>query len=374
MAPELDRDRSPAIPHSKQAVTMEEIARQAGVSKSTVSRALSNDPRVNLKTRENVLRLVKELNYRPHAAASGLARRRTNVLGLLIPSAPRSFSDPFYLEFIGGVGDYATSRGFSLLFSSSGHPAREYVGGEDQGGAALPPADVVLVEANRVDGVILTEPEQADPRIVRLRERGTPLVVLGRTQYPDVCWVDGDNTGGARMAVEHLIQHGHRSIGCLTGPTGLAATWNRLLGYREAVTAAGLGFDSGLVVESDFTEAGGRRAMAALLARRPEMTAVFCSNDLIAVGGLAALREQGRRVPEDVALVGFDGIRLGEYLSPTLTTVQQPIYQMGQLAAELLIKMVNGEPPAQSQLSLPLVLRLGESCGCPQRSPHRLNP
>lgn len=353
---------------TEQTVTMQEIARRAGVSKSTVSRALSRDPRVNLDTRESILRLVKELNYRPHSLASGLARRRTNTLGLLIPFAPRSFSDPFYLEFIGGVGDYATSRGFSLLFSPSGYPAGEP--GDESGvkGATVLPADVAFVEANRIDGVILTEPERDDRRIAHFRERGTPLVILGRSGQPDVRWVDGDNTAGARTAVEHLIQHGHRVIGCLTGPADLAATWNRLLGYRAAVTAAGLGYDPGLLAESDFTEAGGRRAMAALLAGRPEMTAVFCSNDLIAVGALAALREHGRRVPEDVALVGFDGIRLGEYLSPTLTTVQQPIYQMGQLAAELLIKTVNGEPVDRSQISLPLKLRLGESCGCRRRA------
>ncbi|MGE5598504.1 MAG: LacI family DNA-binding transcriptional regulator [Bacteroidota bacterium] len=333
----------------KSAVTMDRIADLAKVSKATVSRALDDDPRVNAKTKARIKEIARRLDYHPNLAAVGLARRRTHTVGLVIPSAPRVLSDPFYLEFLGGAGDFALKQGYNILLSPMADEA---------------PGHVSLLASNRVDGLILTEPQQNDPRVPYLKDLGVPFVFLGQTEAKaDAIWVDGDNVGGARMAVEHLIALGHERIGCITGPMNLVAAGNRLAGYIAALTAKGIPYDSQLVAESDFTEPGGRRAMERLLALDPRPTAVFAGNDLVAIGAINAARERGLSIPGDLALVGFDGIRSGELVIPKLTTVIQPIYRLGWLAGELLIKAIRGEEIAVRHVLLPLDLCIRESCG-----------
>jgi len=333
---------------SEHTMTMQKIAALAGVSKGTVSRALANDPKVSEKTKNKIKEIASSQNYRPNAAAVSLARGRTNTIGLVIPSAPRALSDPFYLEFLGGVGDFLITRGYNILLSPM----------SEQG-----PGHVRLLETNRIDGLILTEPEQADARIPYLRERAIPFVFLGQTSDTEVIWVDGDNVGGARMAVNHLLALGHRRIGCITGSMNLVSGANRLAGYITALTAAGVPFKQELVAEGDFTEPGGRRAVARLLELADPPTAIFACNDLMAIGAINGARDRGVSIPQDLALVGFDGIRSGELVSPKLTTVVQPIYQMGLSAGELLVKAILGEQIATRHMLLPLDLMIRESCG-----------
>lgn len=327
---------------------MTKIAALAGVSKATVSRALDDDPRVSEKTRARIKEIARQQNYRPNAAAVSLAKGRTNTVGLVIPSAPRALSDPFYLEFLGGVGDYLITRGYNILLSPLS---------DDR------PGHIRLLETNRIDGLILTEPEQDDARIGDLLAWGIPFVFLGQTACPDAIWVDGDNVGGARLALNHLISLGHRRIGCITGPMNLVSGGNRLAGYITALAAAGIPFQPELVVESDFTEPGGRRAVARLLDLTPPPTAIFACNDLMAIGALNGARERGISIPGDLALVGFDGIRSGELVSPRLTTIAQPIYNMGRIAGEMLIKAILGEEMTTRHVLLPLSLIVRESCG-----------
>lgn len=329
-------------------MTMQKIATLAGVSKGTVSRALADDPKVSAKTKIKIKEIANRQNYRPNAAAVSLARGRTNTIGLVIPSAPRALSDPFYLEFLGGVGDFLITKGYNILLSPM----------SEQG-----PAHVKLLETNRIDGLILTEPEQADARISYLRERAIPFVFLGQTSDTEVIWVDGDNVGGARMAVNHLLALGHRRIGCITGSMNLVSGANRLAGYITALTAAGVPFQQELVAEGDFTEPGGRRAVAQLLELTNPPTAIFACNDLMAIGAINGARDRGVSIPQDLALVGFDGIRSGELVSPKLTTVVQPIYQMGLLAGELLVRSILGEEIKTPHMLLPLNLMIRESCG-----------
>lgn len=333
---------------NEHAVTMQKIAALAGVSKGTVSRALADDPKVSAKTKMKIKEIASSQNYRPNAAAVSLARGRTNTIGLVIPSAPRALSDPFYLEFLGGVGDFLITKGYNILLSPLG----------EQG-----PGHVRLLETNQIDGLILTEPEQADERIAYLRERAIPFVFLGQTTDTEVIWVDGDNVGGARAAVNHLLALGHRRIGCITGSMNLVSGANRLAGYITALTAAGVPFQQELVAEGDFTEPGGRRAVARLLELENPPTAIFACNDLMAIGAINGARDRGISIPQDLALVGFDGIRSGELVSPKLTTVVQPIYQMGLLAGELLVKSIRGEEITTRHVLLPLVLKIRESCG-----------
>ena len=329
---------------------MMKIAALAGVSKGTVSRALDDDPRVSEKTRARIKEIARQQNYRPNAAAVSLARRRTNTVGLVIPSAPRALSDPFYLEFLGGVGDHLITKGYNILLSPL----------TDDG-----PGHIKLLETSRIDGLILTEPEQDDARIAYLQAREIPFVFLGQTSGSDAIWVDGDNVGGARAAVNHLLALGHQRIGCIAGSMNLVSGGNRLAGYITALAAAGVPFRPELVVESDFTEPGGRRAVAQLLELTPRPTAIFACNDLMAIGAINGARERGVSIPGDMALVGFDGIRSGELVSPRLTTVVQPIYQMGLLAGEMLIKAIQGGEITARHVLLPLQLRIGESCGPP---------
>ncbi|MGE5585971.1 MAG: LacI family DNA-binding transcriptional regulator [Bacillota bacterium] len=334
-------------------VTMQDLAHWLKISKSTVSRALAGDPRVSCETRARVQHLARELNYHPNTAASGLARRRTNVIGLVIPFAPRSLSDPFFLEFVGGIGDFAITKGFSILLSSPK---------ASQDGSGSDTTFSKIVSSRRVDGLILTEPKVADERVDFLKERDIPFVFLGNPgRNSDIYWVDGDNKAGVEMAVDHLVALGHRDIACIAGPPDQTATFRRLEGYRAALGRHGIPYDGSRIAEGDFTEPGGYRAMMDILDRSPGITAVVGSNDMMAIGAMNAARQRGLRVPEDLSVVGFDGIALGAYVTPALTTVTQPIYRLGQAAAELLIKLVERHIPAERHVLFPLTLTVRES-------------
>lgn len=358
---------------SDERVTMADLARYAGLSKSTISRALSGDPRVKPETRRRVEELARRLCYQPHPLAQGLARNRTYTLGLAIPSPPRSFSNPFYLEFIGGVGDYALTKGYTLFFTRT----TEIVNPNHEARSAV---------MRLADGYILTEPELDDPRVELLRARGKPFVFLGRLTVveeaspsasssgkkarpskpePPVAWVEGDNVRGAQSVVEHLLALGHRKIACIAGSAEHVATHNRIAGFRRALAGAGLPPDEAPIVFADFTEEGGRRAAERLMAIAPEVTAIFASSDLMAIGAMHALQAMGRRVPDDLSVAGFDGISAARFVSPQLTTAAQPIYDLGKRAARLLIDLIDGEEPEERQVTLPCTLRLGGSTAPP---------
>lgn len=328
--------------------TLNDMATILNLSKSTVSRALSGDPRIAEGTRARVTSLATQIGYRPNPMAQALATRRTNTIGLAVPHAPRSFSDPFYLEFLGAVGDAAMRSGYSLFLSAA-----------SADGASGYRSHVEMADATRVDGMILTEPAVDDERAESLRRAGVPFVFLGMSSDPEVSWVSGDNVDGATQAVSHLVQLGHRRIACITGPDGQTATRARFAGYRAALTAAGIALDRNLIAEGSFTQAGGYAAMKSILAvltavsdgaattaAEPDPpTAVFACNDVMALGAMRALREAGLAIPSDVSVVGFDGIALGEYVDPPLATVRQPIAELGQAAVRILIDAM-GAPAA----------------------------
>lgn len=358
---------------SEKRVTMADLARRAGLSKSTISRALSGDPRVKPETRKLVEELARRLNYQPHPLAKGLARKRTYTLGLAIPSPPRSFSNPFYLEFIGGVGDYAITKGYTLFFTRTS----EIVSHPSQARSAA---------TSLADGYILTEPELDDPRVALLQARKKPFVFLGRLSAAeearapglhrppadrppeheaDAVWVEGDNVAGAQLVVEHLLSLGHRQIGCIAGSPEQVATHNRVAGFKKALAMAGLAPDEAPVVFADFTEEGGRRAADELLETAPHVTAIFASNDLMAIGAIHALRARGKRVPEEISVAGFDGISAARFVTPRLTTAAQPIYQLGETAARLLIDLIEGVKLERRHVSLPCTLLMGESTAPP---------
>jgi len=312
--------------------TLQDMANILNLSKSTVSRALAGDSRVAEATRTKVVTLAEQIGYRPNPIAQGLATRRTNIIGLAVPYAPRSLSDPFYLEFLGAAGDTAMKYGYSLLLSAA---EREGSGGYR--------SHMELANSARVDGMILTEPRVLDERIEILKKMDLPFVFLGMVEDPDVSWVSGENTRGAAFAVARLIELGHRRIACITGPSDQTASKARFKGYSVALAEAGIPLDRNIVASGDFTQTGGYQAMKAVLEHESDISAVFACNDVMAFGVMRALREAGLAIPNDVSVLGFDGIPFAEYMDPPLATVRQPILELGRTIVEILVEQMNGK-------------------------------
>ncbi|NMB02738.1 MAG: LacI family transcriptional regulator [Firmicutes bacterium] len=323
-------------------ITMAELAKKCGFSKATVSRALANDPRVKPETKALILEMAQKYNYQPHAVASNLARRRTKTIGLMFPKAPRTIADPFFLEYLHGVSETLFEEGFSLLV-----PQVKQQGVTD--------TIKQLIAHKRVDGIVLTEPRLEDERIALLKESNVPFVFLGSTVCEDVSWVDGDNRGGIAAAVRKLGSLGHRRIATITGEPGLVSTEKRFLGYRDGLAELGIAFDQDLVWPGDFTRRGGYEAVTNRLEqiKAGAVTAILACNDLMAIGAIQALKGAGLEVPAQISVMGFDGIEVGKYLSPPLTTVQQPVYRLGQEVARVLLGQIEGTS-ATVQITLPV--------------------
>jgi len=330
--------------------TLEEIARLAGVSRSTVSRVINHHPSVRPEVRERVWRIIREVGYQPHAAARNLVTRRSQIVGVVIPETlPKVFSDPYFPAVLRGISDALVERGYHLMLSLLS-PQQE----EDFYQRAL--------RGRVVDGIIVLSAQVTDPLIRRAYQEGLPVVSIGRyPQEPAVSYVDADNVGGGRMATEHLLRLGRRRVATIAGPQTMAPGIDRLEGYRAALQAWGLNPQPEWIVEGDFTEAGGYVAMRRLLPARPD--AVFVASDLMAVGALKALREAGLRVPEDVAIVGYDDVELARFTDPPLTTVRQPIYELGRMAVQLLLRQLEEGMRDPQRVILPTELVIRSSCG-----------
>jgi DNA-binding LacI/PurR family transcriptional regulator len=328
--------------------TLEQVAARAGVGRGTVSRVINGSPNVSKHTREAVEAAVTELGYVPNLAARALVTRRTDTVALVISEGEdRLFTEPFFAGVVRGIsaGVTAAGRQLVLALTAAGDGGR--------------PLDRYLTQQH-VDGVLLLSLHGDDPLPRELRERGLPVVVGGRPAVPyDGSSVDVDNVGAARAGVGHLAARGRASIATITGPLDMGAGLDRLAGYRAALADAGLPADEGLVAHGDFSEASGAQAMRALLARRPGLDAVFAANDLMAVGALRVLRESGRQVPGDVAVLGFDDSPLAGVTDPPLSSVRQPTEEMGRQMADLLVRLITGAAadPEHVVLDAELVVR-----------------
>ncbi len=330
--------------------TLEEIARLSGVSRSTVSRVINDHPNVRPEVRARVQRIVQQVGYHPHAAARSLVTKRTQVIGLLIPQAvTRIFTDPFFPHLIRGIASTCNARGCHLMLSL-------FTSSTDQDSLYRQ-----VLRSGYLDGVVVASTTLDDPLIPRMIEDGIHMVCVGR--YPDdrVSYVDSDNVRGSRMAVEHLLRLGHRRIATVTGPLSMVPGHDRLEGYRQALEARGLPVDESLIAEGDFSEEGSQAVMQRLLATGP--TAVFAASDPTAIGVMKALKAAGRRIPDDVAVVGFDDLPIASIVEPALTTVRQPIEQLGATATDLLLKLIEGEVQEPQHVILPTQLVIRASCG-----------
>jgi LacI family transcriptional regulator len=334
--------------------TLEEVARLANVSRSTVSRVINKHPNVRSETKKRVWQAIRESGYQPHAVARSLVTNRTQIVGIVIPeSVTTLFTDPFFPLLLRGATEACNAHEYQLMLSLFTVPADQ----EEE-------MYQRVLRSRYLDGVIVASSSLSDPLISNLLRDRAPFVSVGRYPGESVHYVDGDNVGGARMAVEHLIRLGHRSVATITGRLDMTAGQDRLEGYRQALQAHGIPVRETLIVEGDFTENSGALGMQQLLSASP--SAVFAASDMTAIGALKVLRQAGRQVPQDIALIGFDDIPTATVVEPTLTTVRQPIERMGSMAVELLLSVLENSieegAPAQ-RIILPTELIIRDSCG-----------
>ncbi len=339
--------------------TIYEVARRSGVSTATVSRVMSDGAGFSAATRERVLAAAAELGWVPSGPARGLAVRRNGIVGVLFhdldTSGEAEEESPLYVdEVIRGVERTASSVGDAVLIAATrGASGRE----------------LAYSVAGKVDGLVVLARSLAD-RDVQALARSLPIVVLAhRASRTGLDSVGADNRGGARSVVAHLLQvHGFTDVVFIGGPARSPDSMERFAGFRDALREAGLPVPRTPHAEGGFTEAGGARAMRGLLAHRPPPQAVVCGNDEMAIGALGVLGEARLRVPGDVAVTGFDDIASARHVRPALTTVRQPMRELGEQAVRLLLDRVKDPDGQRRSVVLPTHLLIRRSCGCQGRT------
>lgn len=329
--------------------TMKDIARMTGLSESTVSRVLNNRPYIKQATRERVLQAAKELDYRPNALARGLARNRTQVIGLVIGR----ISNLFFGEVIRGIEEVVNLHGYSLILCVTGMEPRKELHYID------------VLRQQKVDGMIFMSgffPHELQKAIVH---SGIPTIAISRlVLQEEILSVRIDDFKEAKAATDYLISLGHQRVGFISGPLqDPTAGASRLEGYKQSLVENNIAFDPALVQESDFRLNGGYEGMLRLLTLRRRPTAIFAANDEMAIGAIKACKEKGLQVPRDLAVVGFDDTLFAAISDPPLTTVAQPIYQLGATAAQMLIQFMEEGSVPERMVLLPCQLRIRESCG-----------
>ncbi len=342
-------------------VTINDIARIAGVSKATVSRVINQKPDVDPATRTRILEIMHDKGFVPSVTAAGLAGGRTRLIGVLIPS----LTWPLMPQIMHGIGEIVEQSPYELILYSFSH---------EQDRSAL--IDRILA-AKLTEGLLAVYPGQATGYLSELHASGYPIVMLDDQAAPtgQTPWVGAENRLGAYTAVKHLLQLGHRRIGHIKGRIGYQCSEDRYLGYCDALAEAGISPDPALIAQGDFLISGGESCARELLALPERPTAIFAASDDMASGALSAAAEAGVRVPEDLALVGFDDVSPAAFMRPSLTTIGQPFFEMGQRAATLLLDAVTAlrQPQPHWQTAepvrapirefLPTRLVVRESCG-----------
>ena len=331
--------------------TSQDVARRAGVSRTTVSFVLNDLQGVSISeaTRKKVLDAARNLNYHPNAAGRKLVSGKSDTLGFVLYQYPEQvFADAFLLQVILGVEQAAMQEGFHVLLKP------------------LEPGDIhgysKLINENHVDGIILSGPRQDDQEIRRLYENGVPIMLQGQLPGSSIPFVDVQAEKGAQLAVSHLIELGHERIGMITNAAlSYTSAQQRRSGFVQALEQAGLVVDQALIKEGNYTPASGHAAMNDLLVETPRCSAVFVASDVVAIGAILAAKRAGLRIPDDIAVVGFDDIPLADYFDPPLTTVRLPAYGLGWAAGERLIRLIRGEGLDKNELLLDSELIVRES-------------
>lgn len=332
------------------APTIRDVAELAGVHPSTVSRVFSGNEKISKRTRQRVMEAAHHLGFHPNAVARSLSRRLSNTLGLVIPHMRSEFfEDPFFPQVVKGLMTESYPHNFRLIIAGSDSREEEL----DQ--------SLALLRSRHADGIIVLTSHLDGATIQELRANTHPFVIVGRPAltFPDLSWVNTDNIAATALMTTHLLDLGHRQIAFIGGRNDAVVTADRLAGYRQALRGAGIPFDEGLIEYGNFHQEGGTAAMARLLARRPTLTGVVVASDLMAVGAMEALAIAGRRVPDDISIVGSNDSALASLMIPPLTSSRVPYAELARLAAHALIEMVLGErdEPFTRLLPCPLIVR-----------------
>ena len=336
-----------------QKVTIKDIARIANVSHTTVSRALNNQSRIRKDTKEKILAIAKELNYRPDFIARSLVMKRTKTLGLVITT----IANPFYTELAQGIEATAHRLGYSIILCST------------QSDLATEKLYIDMLRSKGVDGIIFTSAHMGDPNIVDLAEEGFPLMLVNRRTYHPmvkerVDYVGIDNNQGGFWAVEHLIKLGHRRIGIIGGSSESSVGFERLEGGKEALTKYNLEENDDYFLEGNFLMESGYRGGMKFMRMAEPPTAIFAANDYMALGVYQAVIEGGLKVPEDIAIVGFNDIEFAAMKGIELTTIGQKKYEMGALSVEMLVdKIEGGKAVSPKEIILKPELIIRKTCG-----------
>jgi DNA-binding LacI/PurR family transcriptional regulator len=334
-------------------VTIRNVAEAAGVSTATVSLALAGNPLIAEATRARVRSIAASLGYRPSALGRGLQGGRSEAVGLVIPhTGGHVFGHLYFMDLLSGVSEVLEAANKVLVLSTTSSESDEEA------------AYLKILQTQHVGGIILASAALHDANIERLKASGHPFVFIGRYPFdPSIPNVSVDDAGGAAAATRHLLALGHRRIAHISGPLSHLSAIDRKAGYEAALAEAGAAPTGSLLFEGDYSEAAGQVGMAQLLALAEPPTALFAGSDETAIGAMAVLREAGREPGRDFPVVGFDDVILARHVSPGLTTIRQPMRQMGRSAAEVLIRVMNGEPfdDISREFTTELVIR--QSCG-----------
>lgn len=331
--------------------TIDDVARRAGVSPTTVSKFLNNRPYVRAETRAQIERAIADLQYVPSQRARNLSKRRSSICGLFIPYTPdQLFSDPHLLECMRGIEDEANNHDYNVLLSTARAPHDSFS------------ACVRLLQSEVIDGAIVLETADLQPLPDTLRHKQAPMVVIGYASDSALPAVHADDYGGAMQALNHLIDLGHRRIAVISSTLRPFAVEERLRGVHDALAAADLALDDHLLALGDFSIESGEHAASALLAQPERPTAIFALNDRMALGAMRAAAALGIHVPDDLSVVGFDDIALAALTTPALTTVRQSGFALGQAAAHALFAALDGTAsPPNRVIETELVLRASTS-------------
>lgn len=321
------------MPNSK-TITIKEMARLLGVSKSTVSRALRDSPEIGEDTKERILEMARELNYSPNPIALSLLNNKTHTIGVIVPD----IANPFFSSVIGGVEDIAYSRGYHvMIYQSHESYEREVI-------------DSRHIISRRADGLIISVASSSRQmeHLKAVQDNGIPVVFFDRfTDDVKTHKVRVDDYKSSFEATQHLIEQGCTRIAHIAGPPNLSISRNRLMGYQDALAKAKLPTRSEFVVTSEFSQEGGTQAAYHLMALRERPDGIFAASDNIGVGVHWALRQLGYKMPDDVALIGFSDLPISSLLDPPLSTVIQPTFEMGQNSAELLLALIESKTPPE---------------------------
>ncbi len=308
-------------------VTIADVAREAGVSLMTVSRAINNKDGISQETRTHVLEVIQRLGYRPSGVARSLVTRRTASIGLVVPD----ISNPYFSGIAHGVAEIANHQGLSVLLGDTQENPEQEI------------ELLAVLEEKQVDGIIMAAPRMTSDQILPHLARHQNVVVVNR-HFPSSCdfsaagYVINDDCFGGELATGHLFSRGHRRIGFLAGPRSSFGSQQRMIGYRGLLERAGIPVEPELIRYCPPTVKGGLEALLALVETARNITAVFAFNDMVAIGAIQAAAQLGRRVPDDLAIVGYDDIPMATWVTPMLTTCRAPFEEMGRIATKLLVE------------------------------------